>query len=180
MLFAQVFLGFVFVVAAVPKLLAPNRTAAEVRSFQVLGDRLSNVYGWLLGPIQAVAAITLVLGWAANVGAAIALVFLSSFMIVVAIIMRRKQRLLCECFGLLFPEHVGWNTQLRNAFLCAVCLLVLVGPNRPGFHELVTDDTVGGGLGAIFSSFALVVALVLGWFGAKGWPGWVARLRSGQ
>ena len=44
MLFAQVFLGFVFVVAAVPKLLAPNRTAAEIRSFQVLGDRLSNVW----------------------------------------------------------------------------------------------------------------------------------------
>ena len=180
MLFAQVFLGFVFVVAAVPKLLAPNRTAAEVRSFQVLGDRLSNVYGWLLGPIQAVAALSLVLGWAANVGAAIALVFLSSFMIVVAIILRRKQRLICECFGLLFPERVGWNTQLRNAFLCAVCLLVLVGPSRPGFLELVTSDTVGGVLGAIFNSFALVVALVLGWFGAKGWPTWVLRLRSGQ
>ncbi len=60
-------------------------------------------------------------GWAAS----IVVVMLASFMIAVGIAMVRKLNLNCSCFGLLYRERVGWSTQIRDAILLVMALLIV-------------------------------------------------------
>jgi hypothetical protein len=176
-IFGCLFLGGTLLVSSLPKLANPTRTAGDIQNYRILPHPLAAAYGWALAPLELASGLTFLSGYGAKWGALVALVLLTSFMTAVAIAMYRKQDLTCTCFGLLYRERVGWNTQTRDGILWLLAAAVFLGPATPTFGDLVTSGSLLGYVGAALSVLALIVALFLGWVAAKGWPLWVVRLR---
>ena len=173
---ARLVLGIVFCVSAVPKLIAPAKAVSDVQNYRILPKPIAIAFGWALIPAEMVSGLALLSGYGARWAALAVLMMLVSFMAAVAIGMARKQNLTCTCFGLLYRERVGWNTQARDAILALMALAVALGGagvapiGQLGFAASV--ETIGG---TMLPTAALGLAISLGWVAGKGWPRWMTR-----
>jgi uncharacterized membrane protein YphA (DoxX/SURF4 family) len=125
LLLVQVLLGAVFLMSAVPKLVAPKRFVQDVLRYRVGPQPAAMAYGWLLPYMQLAAGFGLLLGWHVAWAASGALIMVASFIAAVAIAMARGESLTRSCFGLLYRERVGWKTQSRDAFLGVLALVTI-------------------------------------------------------
>ena len=126
-LFARLLLGAVFLMSGLTKLAAPRQFAIDVRQYRILPATLSDAVAYMLPFAEVAAAALLLSGFYSQWGAVAATGMLIVFMAAVAIVMVRGQDVSCACFGLLYRERVGWQTEIRDGILLALAMLVLVG-----------------------------------------------------
>ena len=173
-LLVQLFLGAVFLISAIPKILSPNKTARDVRNYRLLPVPVSNVTGWLLGPVELLIAVLLLGNLAPWWGSLTVGLLLVAFMVTVGTAMARKQNLSCSCFGLLYREKVGWHTLYRDAILLGMAALVFLSTPATSLLEI---NLTPGSINVFFlQAVFLLVALSLAWIAGRGWPQWFVRL----
>lgn len=171
---AQFSLGAVFLVSALPKVLAPRRVIHDIRSYGLLPADVIPIVGYVLGPLELLASVFLLSDVFPEIGAIIAGCLIVVFMGAVGFAIVTKKNLSCACFGLLYRERVGWTTLFRDAFLLAIAALALAGTPTFDSYPNNTDDQ-------ILTKYVLqitftVAALGLAWVSARGWPLWFVWL----
>ena len=160
---ANLILGAVFLMSAVPKLAAPRQFASDVQQYGILPRPLAAAFGYALPYAELAAAALLLTGfyteWAA-LGVAVMLVV---FMVAVGVAMVRKLNLSCSCFGLLYRERVGWSTQVRDGILLALALFILVAENgSPTVADMLAEPgKLSHALGLALTAIALASALAI-------------------
>ncbi len=126
-LLARVLLGAIFLMSAFAKLAAPRSFARDVRGYHFLPGPLADAFGYALPFTELTAAALLLSGLYPQWGAGASIAMLLAFMVAVGWAMARNLNLSCSCFGLLYRERVGWQTQIRDGILLAMALVVFVG-----------------------------------------------------
>ena len=172
LLLVQVLLGAVFVMSAVPKLVAPRRFVQDVLRYRVGPQPAARAYGWLLPYMELGVGFGLLLGWNVAWAAGGVLIMVASFMVAVAVAMARGESLTCSCFGLLYRERVGWKTQSRDAFLGVLALgtIMNAGSVVPVW-EMALHGSLSSYVGVLLTVLMATASLGLGYVSVRGWPG---------
>lgn len=127
-------LAAVLAAAAVAKLRAPARTAAD---FTALGLPLPRLLARLVPLVELAVALGLVLvpGW----GAVAAFGLLALFTALLISLVRSGQSIACSCFGAVSDEPVSWVEVTRNGVLLVMAgsVVPLERLTVPGFPALV-------------------------------------------
>ena len=161
---AQLFLGAVFVVSAVPKIANPRLFIFNVENYKLLPGPLAKAYGWTLPYVELATGVALVLGVQTKLASPVALLMLGSFVIAMVTAIARKQHVECTCFGLLYREKVGWSTVLRDAVLAALAVAVWLLPPWSPVGEALTGEVSGTGVATLALSVAVIAgSAVLGY-----------------
>ena len=162
LLLARLFLGAVFVMSAVPKLVSPGQFAKDVRSYGILRGPLAIAFAWILPFVELGAALLLLTGFYPTWASLVVVAMLLSFMAAAGVAMARGLSLSCSCFGLLYRERVGWSTQIRDGILLAMALCVLVADSGElTLARMVAEPgRVSHALGLTFAAVALGAGLV--------------------
>lgn len=161
---AQLFLGAVFVVSAVPKIVDPRLFIYNVENYKLLPGPLAQAYGWALPWVELTTGVALVLGVQTSLASAAALLMLGSFVAAMLTAMKQGRNVECSCFGLLYREKVGWNTVARDAVLAGAAILIWSLPGRSPVADMLSEQASAGGM-ALLALSVLVIAgsVVLGY-----------------
>ncbi|MGH2559554.1 MAG: MauE/DoxX family redox-associated membrane protein [Thermomicrobiales bacterium] len=131
---AQISLGIVFLLSALPKLRRPRAFVQNVVEYEVLPDSVARVFGLALVPLEAILVVAFLTGWLVNIALPLAVVLLVAFLVAVGLNLRRGRRLQCGCFGSA-SEQISSRT-LARLFLLLVVTLVLIGYRSIGDASL--------------------------------------------
>lgn len=123
-------LGFVFLLASVPKLLAPHEFRFALRNYGLLPQRLVGPAAVLIPLVELLCATFLLLGVGVPIAAAFVGCLLALFSAAVAINLIRGKQFDCGCAGLVAPRRISWRMILRNGLLAAVAVWLAVRPPR--------------------------------------------------
>ena len=121
-------LGFVFLSAAIPKLLAPADFALAVRNYRLLRPRLTEPVARWLPQLEFALALALLLGLATRPAAGLAAAALLIFAGAIAINLLRGREIDCGCYSAASPRTIGWWLVVRDLGLALSAALVLVAP----------------------------------------------------
>lgn len=166
--------GFVFLTAALPKLFARRQFAQAVSNYKLLPERLvAPVAAWL-PRLELACGVALVLGIAVRPMATIAAALLVTFIVGVAVNLRRGREIECGCSGSVAPRRIGWGLVLGDLALAAMAAAVVVadpgvltaiGSGSSSGSELVASDGVAALL--LGGSLVLVYLLISAWRGVR-------------
>jgi hypothetical protein len=117
-------LALVFGVSAIPKLRHPRGFLLVVLIYRVLPPRPGRLYARLLPPLELLIALLLLSGTAVRLAATVAAALLLSFIVAVAVNMRRGRDLDCHCFGHATGRRIGWTLLLQDGALLVACIAV--------------------------------------------------------
>jgi uncharacterized membrane protein YphA (DoxX/SURF4 family) len=158
-------LGFVFLLAAIPKLRSRREFAQAVSSYQLVPlSRVDLVATWL-PRLELLCAFALLVGvFVTPVGiAAAALLF--SFAGAVAVNLLRGREIDCGCNGAVAPRRIGWGLAVADVFMaCAALFVAVVNPRVLSVVSIGTRPTSltsGEGLALVFVGALVVVAQIL-------------------
>jgi uncharacterized membrane protein YphA (DoxX/SURF4 family) len=143
-LIVRIALAALFLVAALSKLAARQRTWARVRVFGV-PERLARPVAVLLPLGELAIALLLVPASAARIGGILAGAALLMFSAAVARLIARGEAPECNCFGLLHSSSVGPGMLARNLCLAGIALgVAIVGAGTsPGISGQAWTFVVG-------------------------------------
>ncbi len=119
-------LGFVFIIAAVPKILHPADFAGAVFNYQILPPLLVNPFALVLPWIELEVGILLVAGWWLESAVVLADILLFVFLSVAGFNLARGLNVSCGCFGSGGAGHsAGMITFSRDLALLLAGLYLL-------------------------------------------------------
>lgn len=174
---ARLSLASVLLMAAITKLPRFRQHIVDIQQYRLLPNWLATAYATVLPWLELGAAVALFAGVWTTVGAGLALILLTSFLVAVAAAMKRGLDVTCSCFGLLYRERVGWRTLIRDAVLATLALIVLLFDNSrftvPTALQSLDrpPDAIALAVTVILSTASVILALL-----ATGWPGLAAPL----
>lgn len=117
-------LAATFTVAAVGKFADLAGSRKSLRDFG-LPARLAGLFSVGVPVVELAAAVALIPGRTAWVGAAAALLLLAGFIAAIAVNLALGRKPDCHCFGQIHSSPIGWKTLARNVVLAAVAAAVL-------------------------------------------------------
>jgi hypothetical protein len=125
LLVIRMLLGLVFLATGIAKVRTPaaNAHAAELLS---VPRALAKPIGYTLAPIEIICGLGLLVTATAAWVAAVALLLLATFTVLVLGNLVSGRRPSCGCFGIVSREPIGWLTVMRNLALIAVAALLFV------------------------------------------------------
>ena len=126
---ARLFLGCVFLLAGVLKVINPDELAREMTGYGIIGARLAAAAAPLLIAIEITLGVALLVGWQARLTAAAASALLLVFLGAKIYSFARGNTDPCGCFGTYLQTSPGWGIAIDAGFL-ASGLLTLWGPGR--------------------------------------------------
>lgn len=135
---ARCLLAGVFAVAGAAKLADLPGSRAALTGFEV-PQALVPAGAVLLPLAELGAAVLLLIGPTAQVGAVLAVLLLAGFIAGVERALRRGRAPECHCFGQLHSKPAGRETTVRNAVLAAPALFVAVAGPGPGLVRWADD-----------------------------------------
>jgi len=121
----SVVLGIVFLTTAVPKLRRPRSFVLTVLEYQMLPPALSQLYGWLLPPVELWLALVLLTGSAPRLAGILSSVLLVSFIVGVSVNLARGRDLDCGCLGEDKKRPIGWAVVIQDLSLLGASALLL-------------------------------------------------------
>jgi uncharacterized membrane protein YphA (DoxX/SURF4 family) len=137
----RLFLGGLFVYAALSKVTDAAGFAMSVRGYKIVPFELSNVFALSVAWTELVAGVMLILGiWTRKAAAAI-LILLVMFIAAIAMVLVRGMTVECGCFGE-GGSATSWMLILRNLGL-AVAAILVTGWND-GFASVFPGGRRGG------------------------------------
>lgn len=113
-------LGLIFLAAAVPKILDPSGFALDISHYAILPDALVNLVAIILPWVEAVGALALLSGFAAEGGLLLVNGLMAVFLAALASAWIRGLDIDCGCFG-----HSAARGHVGLAFLRDLGFLVL-------------------------------------------------------
>lgn len=122
---SQIALGIVFLLSVLPKFRAPLTFAESVVEYKILPAKTARVLALALIPMEALLAISFMIGWLTDTALPLAMVILIAFLIAVGINLRRDRRISCGCFGD-SNEYISPRTFARLLLLLVAVLLLIV------------------------------------------------------
>lgn len=162
----RILLAAVFATAAAGKLMDLAGSRRSLQAFGIQGDA-ARILGTALPFAELAAALLLVIQPTAQIGASLALVLLSVFIVGIVNALRQGKTPDCNCFGALHSAPAGRNTIGRNVALAAVAIFALVEGPGP-----TIDSWVAGRSGAVvvavcLSLLAVVLSVLAFWTWSK-------------
>jgi uncharacterized membrane protein YphA (DoxX/SURF4 family) len=122
LLAVRLFVGFVFVFAAVTKIASPEDFSQSIYNYKLLPLLLVNFFAIVLPWIELCAGILLIFGISVKENSAILFTLLSIFVAAIGISLLRGLDIECGCFGTADGSKVGYIKILEN-----LGLLLLTG-----------------------------------------------------
>lgn len=98
--------------------------------------------GVLLG-VEGALSLLLILGFAEHATAIAAVALPSLFGVAIAVHIVRGDLAECHCFGSVLRERLGWQLVLRNGFLAALAVVILIGTPTAFSIDSVIRDSQG-------------------------------------
>ncbi|MCX7699091.1 MAG: DoxX family membrane protein [Candidatus Goldbacteria bacterium] len=124
--FLKVFLGFIFVVASIGKIIDPQQFAKDVYSYVLLPNAIVPLFAAIIPWIEFFAGIMLMFDIMPKSNSLIICGLLIAFIAAIAIDVYRGIEISCGCFDFLFPEEkIGMNTIIRDIILLLAGLIIL-------------------------------------------------------
>ena len=128
----RLILAVIFLLASVPKIIAPHEFAIAVFRYQLLPDAAINLMAIFLPWIELVAAIAILFPRASDGAAAILFGLLAVFTVAISIDLIRGINISCGCFTLdADAGPIGWWEVVRDVGLMVVAGFVLWVSQRP-------------------------------------------------
>jgi putative oxidoreductase len=121
LLLGRLFLGFVFLYAAIEKISDPESFAIAINNYKLLPIFSINIFAIILPWIELTAGLLLIFGIAIKENSLIISALLTLFIIVISISLFRGLDINCGCFGTVNGTKIGVQKIVENA------LLILVG-----------------------------------------------------
>lgn len=121
-------LGFVFLLASLSKLLAPDDFSRAVANYRLLPFRWGRVVAIWLPRLEFAVALCLLSGVLLPGAAAVAAALLLGFATAVAINLARGRRIECGCGGFATPRTIGPAFLLRNLLLAGGAAIAAAWP----------------------------------------------------
>lgn len=121
----RLFLGFIFVFAAITKVTDPEAFSQAIYNYKLLPDFLINIPAIALPWIELVAGILLVFGISVKENSAIISGLLLVFIIAIGISLARGLDIDCGCFGTIDGSKVGLLKILENIGLLLLSLILM-------------------------------------------------------
>lgn len=128
----RVILAVIFLLASVPKIIAPHEFAIAVFRYQLLPDAAINLMAIFLPWIELVAAIAILIPRTSAAAAAVVFGLLAVFTAAISIDLVRGIDISCGCFTL-DPDagSIGWWEVVRDVGFLALAGFVLWADLRP-------------------------------------------------
>jgi uncharacterized membrane protein YphA (DoxX/SURF4 family) len=117
-------LAFVFLMASIPKLRAPDDFRRAMRNYRLLPERFNEPVSTWLPRLEFSLALALLLGIGTSVVAAIAGALLVVFAGAVSVNLARGRRIDCGCATAPSPRTIGWGLVARDLALAGVAAVV--------------------------------------------------------
>ncbi len=92
-------IGFVFIIAAIPKIADPSVFARSIEAYQFLPTYLINLTALILPWLELLVGLFLIIGFSLKGSAVLSVVLLTSFSILISIALLRGLTIDCGCFG---------------------------------------------------------------------------------
>lgn len=159
---AQLALGAVFLLSALPKLRRPRAFARDVAAYGILPPSAARVFALAVVPLELFLAFAFLTGWLVVAALPLATALLLAFLIAVGINLQRGRRIPCGCFGEA-SERISPRAVARLLLLLAVALLLAAARStgsdvRPPSGLLVADAAA---IAHLLPSAALAAFLLL-------------------
>ena len=122
LLLLRLFLGFVFLYAAVEKISDPESFARAVNNYKLLPLFSINVFATVLPWIELIAGLLLIFGIVVKENSFIISALLAVFIIVIIISLFRGLDINCGCFGTVGGTKIGIQKIIENIFLILIGL----------------------------------------------------------
>ncbi len=124
---ARLYLAYVFLSAALPKLLDPAAFAVDIATYQLLPLSLVNGLAIFLPWVEFITGVMLAIGLRARAAALLTGAMLLLFMGALSIALAKGLDISCGCFASGGIEHdpISWLTMVRDLFWLSLSALVL-------------------------------------------------------
>jgi hypothetical protein len=171
-------IGFVLLLAAIPKLVERREFERTVASYALLPARLVPVVAGWLPRLELACALLLLLGIATTIVAAVTGLMLATFAVAVSVNLVRGREMSCGCFSTVAPRTIGWSLVVGDLLLAGMAALVAIrAPNVLAMGQLGGDTNVistGDAVGAV----VLAGCLTLGFLLLSAWRGFDSSARA--
>lgn len=125
LLIFRLFLGFIFIFAAVTKIADPEAFSQSIYNYKLLPLSLVNIFAILFPWIEIVAGILLIFGVSVKENSAIISGLLLIFIIAITISLFRGLDIDCGCFGTVDGAKVGILKILENIGLLLIGIFLI-------------------------------------------------------
>lgn len=125
LLLLRLFLGFVFIFAAVSKVSDPLSFSKAIYNYKLMPDEFINFLALSISWIELVAGILLLFGISVKENSAILSGLLLVFIIAIGISVARGLNIDCGCFGTVGGTKVGIQKILENIGLLLIGLMLV-------------------------------------------------------
>ena len=141
---ARLYLGVVFIMACVHKILHPELFAMDVATYQFLPLALVNVFAITLPWVELAAGLMLVAGLRARAAALLIGLMMIAFMVALGAALFQGLDMSCGCFAssaVADEDPISWLTMARDGGWLLLAVYVLLFDRRP----LGLDRWIGRG-----------------------------------
>jgi uncharacterized membrane protein YphA (DoxX/SURF4 family) len=164
-LVVRLFLGCFFLPSALGKLRDMPGFVRGVLAYQILPERAARVFGWSLPWVELLLASALLAGFALSIAGGLLTLVLLSFIIAVAINLRRGRVIGCNCHGVAGTKAISWGTVARNVVLMLFALVVMLfAPNSVSFDQWLALWRADSRL-VLSGTNVIIITLLLAWCG---------------
>ena len=123
----RLYLAGVFIMAAVPKILAPYNFALSVATYQILPLELVNVFALVVPWLELLAGVLLLVGFWTKPSALLVAGLMVLFTVGLGIALANGLDIKCGCFASSdAAEEIGYGTLVRDIVWLLMALFVLL------------------------------------------------------
>lgn len=162
-------LAFVFLSAAIPKLLRPFEFERAVENYRLLPSRLVRPLANWLPRLELVGALAVLVGVAVAPIALVMAVLLVGFATAIGINLARGRSIDCGCFNSTVPRKIRWRLVVGDIVLASAAVLVAVVPEPSvaradvvAFSLVAAAVVLGQQLGRFIRQIGLTIAAAVG------------------
>jgi len=121
----RLFLGLLFVISGISKILDINYTRLSIENFNIIPISWIPFFSYILLSVEILLGLMLIFGIDIKISSLSIITLLSIFSIAVFINLIRGESFDCGCFQLLFKDKIGVTTILRNFLLSMLALFIV-------------------------------------------------------
>ncbi|MBN1827148.1 MAG: DoxX family membrane protein [Candidatus Eisenbacteria bacterium] len=134
----RIYLGIVFIYAAIYKIAEPYDFALAVATYQVAPLVLVNIFAVILPWVELVTGVALIAGFWTKENATLILLMMILFIVVLSVVLGTGREMGCGCFASQeAAEEISWLTLARDFFWTALAaFLILFDDGRYGMDGL--------------------------------------------
>jgi uncharacterized membrane protein YphA (DoxX/SURF4 family) len=171
-------IAFVFLIAAIPKLVERREFERTVANYSLLPSQLVPAAATWLPRLELACALLLLLGIATALVAAVTALLLATFAVAVAVNLVRGREMSCGCFSTVAPRSIGWSLVVGDLLLAGMAaLVVLRAPDVLALAQL-SGETGVVSTGEAVGALVLGGCLTLGFLLLSAWRGFDSAART--